>query len=407
LKLLFFAAYFPPAPLVSAVRAWNFVKQLARRGWDVTVVTPDPRILTRADSALEIEGVKRILVRPRFSYFWYANFPDQGWWRVLYFLARRLARAFGCDSQTSWAARAEEACALLRAGDFDIVLATGSPFETFPVAARVAGRLGCPFVLDYRDPWTDNALVWWVKASKEVIATETHLLDACAAAITVSPTLASLLRARAGNDKVRVITNGYDPELMASIEPRTFDEFAIVYAGTFYQPAIVINPVFAALRALDQKTLAWRFHYFGSYTHHVRRAAKQYGLQHRVVSHGFVPYREALAAIAGANLALVIATVREATTAHERGIITGKFFEPIGLRTPVLLIAPPGSDVDAVAQRTGLVTRFSGRDTEGIQRFIAGVMAGEATPPAREPERYSWNSAGDELDAILREAASR
>ncbi len=43
-KMLFLACYFPPVHGSACVRTWNMAKYLARLGWDVTVVTPDPSL---------------------------------------------------------------------------------------------------------------------------------------------------------------------------------------------------------------------------------------------------------------------------------------------------------------------------------------------------------------------------
>ena len=48
-KLLLLAHPFPPCRAVGAVRTWNIARYLARSGWDVTVVTPDPSVWRRPD----------------------------------------------------------------------------------------------------------------------------------------------------------------------------------------------------------------------------------------------------------------------------------------------------------------------------------------------------------------------
>ena len=43
-KLLFLACFFPPVQGIGSVRTRNIAKYLARLGWEVTVVTPDPSV---------------------------------------------------------------------------------------------------------------------------------------------------------------------------------------------------------------------------------------------------------------------------------------------------------------------------------------------------------------------------
>ena len=46
----------------------------------------------------------------------------------------------------------------------------------------------------------------------------------------------------------------------------------------------------------------------------------------------------------------MITSVAEEATIEDRGIVTGKVFEPLGLGTPILLIAPPGSDIERIVE---------------------------------------------------------
>jgi hypothetical protein len=43
-KLLFLVWNFTPVQTIGSVRTWNIAKHLARLGWDVTVVTPEPKL---------------------------------------------------------------------------------------------------------------------------------------------------------------------------------------------------------------------------------------------------------------------------------------------------------------------------------------------------------------------------
>ena len=125
----------------------------------------------------------------------------------------------------------------------------------------------------------------------------------------------------------------------------------------------------------------WHFHYYGGQGNHVREEAERFGVMEQVVLHGNVPRAEALAAVKGAGVAVVITSVAEEATMADRGIMTGKVFEPLGLGTPILLVAPPGSDVEILAETTGLARRFTGSDVAGIASFLAETISGQAIEP--------------------------
>ena len=96
--------------------------------------------------------------------------------------------------------------------------------------------------------------------------------------------------------KLHVITNGYDPDELARVQPHRFDHFAIVYSGNFYPPKRVISPLMAALNELQNLEASWAFHHYGLQGDHVLQEARRFGLQNRVVIHGAVPRNEALSA---------------------------------------------------------------------------------------------------------------
>jgi glycosyltransferase involved in cell wall biosynthesis len=415
-KLLFLACAFPPLRISGCVRTWNIAKYLARLGWDVTVVTPHPSVWRHVDSPeattlqLRREGIRRILTDHR----WRCLFPDflkcwnhgPGW--LIGGICRKIARQRGIDHGIGWIRAAERACSTLSANDVDVILATGKPFAAFTLAKRLSDRLQRPYVLDYRDPWSGNPHSNR-PALPAVIQAEASLLAGCAGVTIVSPSWGQAIdRYFRLGPKLHVIPNGYDPEDLTAIKPHNFGHFAIVYTGSFYPPKRVISPVLAALQRLKEtmpgKDGKWHFHYYGGQGDHVREEAERLGVMEQVVLHGNVSRAEALAAVKGAGIAIVITSVAEEATMADRGIMTGKVFEPLGLGTPILLVAPPGSDVETLAETTGLARRFTGSDVAGIASFLTEAISGQVIKP-KNLDVYAWTTIAKQLDAVLREAA--
>jgi glycosyltransferase involved in cell wall biosynthesis len=297
----------------------------------------------------------------------------------------------------------------LAAQDVDLILATGSPFTAFELAKRLADRFGCPYVLDYRDLWTGHLHPGTTRPNRRAtIQAEARLLADCAAVTTVSRSWSASLESRFGlGSKVHVVTNGYNAEELAHIAPYSYGHVAIVYAGIFYPPVRVITPVMAALQRLKkataQRSIEWYFHYYGPHGDHVRAEATQHGVMDRVIMHGSVPRSAALAAVRGANLAVVITSLAEAGTLADNGMVTGKVFEPVGLGTPVLLIAPGGSDARAVVAATASGQSFTASDVDGIAMFLTGVVEGQVARPT-VPAAYAWVSIAKKMDEVLRAA---
>jgi len=415
-RLLFLACHFPPVRAPACARTWSVAKYLTRLGWDVTVIAPDPSLWRYVDNSeetdanLKRQGIGHILTGHR----WRCLAPsrlkcwDPGFGWFVGGVCRKIARCLDVNNGIGWVKAAEEACSILTAQDVDIILATGPPFAAFRLAKRLSDRLGRPYVLDYRDPWAGNPHA--VRPPRRAtIQEEARLLSDCAAVTIVSRSWGLAIDHRFGlGPKLHVVTNGYDPEALADVQPNDFGHFAIVYTGNFYPPKRLISPVMAALKRLKEtingKSSEWYFHYYGGHEKHVREEAARLGVTKQVILHGRVPRNEALSAVRGAGVAVVITSIAEEATIEEKGIMTGKVFEALGLGTPVLLVAPSGSDTEAVAETTGLVRSFTGSDTHGMASFLAAAVYGRVPEP-KHLDAYAWPHLAKKLDAVLRRAA--
>ncbi len=412
-RLLFLTWNFPPHHGIGCVRTWNVVRHLKKLQWDVTVVTPHPSVFRHLDAPEEIdaylksEGITRIMTDHR----WRCLVPEHldcwnqnlGW--VAGGACRTIARRLGIDRDIGWIKAAERACSALTANDLDVILATGPPFGAFSLAKRLSERLGRPYILDYRDPWTGNPHAGRLPPLA-AIQREASVLEGCAAITIVSPSWGLALDRRFGvGPKLHVVPNGYDSGEVAAIKPYDFGHCAFVYAGIFYSPKRIISPFLAALKclkdSLNETSSEWYFHYYGVHENHIREQAERFGLTDRIVLHGRVPRREALSAVKGASLAVVIVSVEEQYSSEMSGMVPAKIFEAIGLGTPVLLVAPIGSDATAITAPTGLVKSFKGTDIQGMASFLKDVVCGRAPQP-QNIEAYSWTTIAKNLDAVLR-----
>jgi hypothetical protein len=205
--------------------------------------------------------------------------------------------------------------------------------------------------------------------------------------------------------KLHVVSNGFDAEELGGIQAHPFDHFSLVYTGRLAPPKRVLSPVMAALRRVGEAPPGgrpWKLHYYGHDGHQVLHEAEMVGLARQIVVHGQVPRPQALAAVKGADVAVVITSVEEPATTVDHGMVTAKLFESIGLGTSTLLIAPTESDANAIAEITGLVQGFPATDVEGIASFLRSLMEGHRLE-AKDPAAYAWGNLVNGLDQVLRD----
>ncbi|MDH3601003.1 MAG: hypothetical protein OEU26_15380, partial [Candidatus Tectomicrobia bacterium] len=382
------------------------------------VVTPHPSVWRQVNQAVADDGSPREedFHRLLTGHSWRCLSPDYlgSWDRSIGWLAggvcRGIARHLSIEREIGWYKAAQQTLASLTPDHADVILATGSPFLAFRLAQELSERLGRPYVMDYRDLWTGNLhLARTVRAS--TIREEARLLAGSAAVTVVSPSWGAILDQKFGvGAKLHVVSNGYAPDEMQQVEPYDFDHFAIVYTGAFYPPKRVITPVMAALKHLQDAAEAplpeWRFHYYGHFDAHVDAMARQFGVRDRVILHGNLPRSEVLSAVQGAGVSVVITSVTEAFSLVDNGMITGKMFEALGLDTPVMLIAPPGSDAAALVDATKAGRGFLASETRDMADFLRTLMAGTELQ-MDGVSAYAWPHLAQSLDVVLHEAMGK
>jgi glycosyltransferase involved in cell wall biosynthesis len=275
------------------------------------------------------------------------------------------------------------------------------------VAEKIARKFQKPFVLDYRDLYTTNPHenLRRYNATFRSMRREQRQLSKSAAVTVVSDSMKESLQKHFGvGGKTYVVTNGYDAGELNATRAERFDHFAIVYTGQFYPPLSLVTPIMALLAKLKalrgQPIPRWAFHYYGDAKDYVHNEALRFGVAEQVVVHGHVPRGESLAAVRGAGVAVVIVSVKADSTLEERGIVTGKIFEAIGLSTPILLIAPTGTDAEVILTTAGSGKRYEGGDIDGMTDYVLQVMNG-VRPGTRRPEEYEWRNVAKNLDKVL------
>ncbi len=420
MKLLFIAYPFPPSRAVGAVRTWNLARHLSALGFEITVLTPDPRLLTDPDPSIDIEaeckraGVNRVLTGHGLRFLMGGWLSPRYWERsrVSNRALRRAADLVGVSPTIGWFAPVLATAEGLGAGRFDLILATGPPFESFVLGWWLSQRLRAPYVLDYRDPWT-LAHHGAASAPESLRKLEGHLVRRAAGVQLISRVMVQdFEREFPAAPEPAFIPNGFDSAEMSEVEPMRFDHTALVYAGTFYPEKRSIAPVLNALALANARRGDTRqpiyLHYFGSQEAHVREKARDTGATPWVVLHGTVPRREALAAMKGASAVVVITSVLARSDARDRGIMTGKIFEAIGLGAPVMLVAPPDSEPAQVVERAGGGAHFVGSDVEGMADWMVTLGGHRGGFEGTALQEYAWDHiAIREADVLRRAARSR
>jgi hypothetical protein len=420
-RILFLSYFFPPYNIIASVRAGKTATYLHRFGHDVRVLTarplpypvdlpvefPPDRI--SATRWLDISWPHTLATRCRGRGASVAGLVGSAQpLRSPYHLAIRLLDIYRIllafpDDAIGWFpfgwAQGER---LLKEWRPDIIVASSGPPTSLLIAAALRQRHGVPWVGELRDLWTDNhyyTFPTWRRVLETWI--ERRTLRTAAGLITVSEPLAQTLRLRY-DVPVGVVLNGFDPADYPPARRLQPDRFLrIVYTGNVYAGKQSAVALFAALQRLGSRAGQVRVAFYGWGVQgmvSIMSEAQRYGVAHVLEMKDAVPHQEALGLQRAADVLLLLLW----NDPRERGVYTGKLFEYLGARRPILGIGPAdnvaadlirerqagmvSADPDEIAGQ--LIRWLDAKECGGIPDLPASVAAGLSRE--EQTRRLEW-----------------
>lgn len=348
-RVLVLAYYFPPMGLSGVQRAAKLVKYLPASGWIPHVLTTQPGGYFAHDESLlreveDAEITRSYSLDPTrlFGSGATVSLPSEG---RRGFLSAVSQSVFLPDNKIGWAPFAlREARRLHRAWPFDAVFSTAPPYTSHLVGARLARAWGVPLVTDFRDDWLGNPRhVYPTALHRRAHATlERRALRASSLALTINPVIQRRLKQSAGNTPVCVLPQGFDP---ADFEPGakpSAETFSLAYTGVFYdaqRPDEFLEACAAFLKARPEARSAFRLDFAGLLSDAARAQIEARGLAGLTTYRGYLPHREATA-LMQRSTALWLTIGRRSGA---ESISTGKLYDYVGARRPILALVPPGA----------------------------------------------------------------
>lgn len=370
-RVLLLTREFPPAIGPHSIRMAKLTKFLPRFGWEPVVITTPVDHAWAIDHTLERDVTGLVIRVPRlFSSILdprhglpsvsTGSLPTPEEWQQT--IKGRLAHWLVPDSSLLWAIAVTRRMPRLVPRP-DVIYASGPPFSTFLAAHRLAGKLGIPWVAEYRDNWTTNPLFHRSRLPHAInSALERRLLRSASLVVVISDAARDELAESFPFVKTKIVvaSNGYDPDDLPAPPPKA-SAFEIAYAGSLYRhrdPSTLLQ-VLAELCDEDPRFAAQvRVRFMGRVPEWVVRTANAALGTTRVTVEGMQPHRVALQRCSAAAVLLAISSEAEAGGTA----MTSKLMEYLGLRRPILLLAPPGPGSTLVSELgAGLVAHPTDR----------------------------------------------
>ncbi len=251
--------------------------------------------------------------------------------------------------------------------EIDTIISTGPPHSMHLIALGLKKRLELKWIADFRDPWTqidfyDDLLPskWADWKHKKL---EAQCLKTADEVVTVSSSCATGLQ-EISERNIHVITNGYDFPEFDETTIQLDQKFTISHLGSM---PFTRNPLvlWKALKILIEKSKVLKkdlsVELIGSVDYKVIESAKDCGVDEFITLREPVTHSQSIELQRKSQLLLLVAN----NSGNVKGILTGKFFEYLGAKRPILAIGEKHSDLDAVFQETqcGQFVAFDDVDT--------------------------------------------
>lgn len=384
-RVLILTYYWPPAG-GSGVQRWlKFAKYLGDYGWDLVVYTAsnpeapayDPTLLR--DVPPQAKVVKRMCIEPHGLFRLLtgsreglgAGFASGGKTKSsLIYRASMWLRAnlFIPDARALWIGPSVRYLTkYLTTNPVDLVISTGPPHSMHLIALKLNERLGIKWIADFRDPWTNidyfQALKLTPFALKKHFRLEKKVIATADCVVVVSSRMRDEFE-QLSPKRIELITNGYD-EMDFPSTPALDPDFSITHVGTLpaNRNCTALWEALANLVKIDSEFASrLRLNLVGKVDTEVIRSIEELGLRKFCTLHGYLSHPEGVATMQRSRVLLLIVN----DSANSSGILTGKVFEYLGAKRPIMALGPPHGDVDLFLAQTQAGRLFPFNDMEAI-----------------------------------------
>jgi len=384
LKALIITYYWPPSG-GSGVQRWlKFVKYLQDFDIEPVVYTIDNPKYPIIDDTLvhevpkNIEIVKQPIWEPNnfLSFFKKEKSQSAGFLnpnptffgKILQYVR---ANYFIPDARVFWV---KPSVAFLedyiQKNKIEVVITTGPPHSLHLIGLQLKEKLNIKWISDFRDPWTAIDYFHQLPLTKKSKAThfrlEKEVLEKSDAVIVVGPVMKeNYLKF---NKNIHVITNGFDTGLIEKKEVVLDNCFSMTHIGLMNSdrnPTLLWN----VLGEICEENAAFKkdlkIHLVGKVAEEVKKDLQIFD-KSTIKLIDYLPHSEVRKYQQKSQILLLIVN----NVPSAKGIITGKIFEYLEAKRPILAIAPVDGDAAAIINTTnaGFVIDFN--DASKLKRVI-------------------------------------
>jgi len=417
LKVLIITYYWPPAG-GSGVQRWlKFVKYLQNFDVEPIVYTVDNANYPKEDKTLlhevptHIKILKQPIWEPTNLLFWkkkeaqksdVSNAVNNG------FLSFIRGNFFIPDPKIFWVNSSVKFLhQYLKENKVDVVISTGPPHSMHLIAQKLKQKTNIKWIADFRDPWSNLYYNEEFKqlsfAKKKNEKLENSVFKNADCILTVSNSLKKEFDQKA--TRVEVITNGFDDEVVTNTLITLDEKFSISYIGLLPKqsnPKLLFK-VLSTLCAEDTDFKAnLKLNFIGDISEDVKKEIINYNLLENTNFIGYVSHKEAIAYQRKAQVLLLLIP----NVAKSGGILTGKLFEYLTAKRPILAMGPETGDLSEILKNTssGVVVDFDNEAklTSEIRNLYQQYKTGDLQVNSKNIDEFHRKELTKSLSEIIK-----
>ena len=391
-KVLIITYYWPPGSGAGVQRWLKFSKYLPEFGWQPVILTIDPDYASypATDHSLKKDIPESVKVYPTRATDYFrvlksgkSAVPSAGFAsgnedglkaRIIRFIRGNF---FIPDPRRGWNRYAfGKACEIIENENIKHIITTSPPHSSQLIGFNLKKKYpAIRWISDLRDPWID--IYYYQKFYHTFPARqfdkylERKILLSADRIITVGKSLKDLFSAKFHSieNKIEVITNGYDEEDFPIQVHDIPEKFTISYIGTL-SDAYPVEGLAAALSALKAGESDFVLKFIGA----VSKKQKELLLAGVSNSIEFIPYVDHEKAIRYMNESTMLLLIIPDHHSN-KSILTGKIFEYIASGKPVLCLGPVDGDAAEILRISEHGKSAGYNDVKGIIDIIRFYMS--------------------------------
>lgn len=418
-KVLIVTYYWPPSGGAGVQRWLKFSKYLPESGWDPIILTVDQTYaaypVTDYSLTDDLPSSVRVFATPATNYFDIykkdkSRIPSAGFANnVDNTLKGKLLRFvrgnfFIPDPRRGWNKYAfKKACELIEKEGIRHIITTSPPHSTQLIGLKIKKRFpSIMWVADLRDPWTD---IYYYKQfyptaiSKAIdLKYEKNVLKRADKIITVGVSLKTLFSSKVkGMDrKTVVITNGYDESDFKEVPKIVPKRFTITYVGTL-SDIYPIEGLIPALKNLQASEKEYILRFVGTVSEKTKKFLQSEIPENCIEFLPYVVHSEGIRYMLDSSLLVLIIPLHESN----KSIITGKIFEYLASRKPILCIGPVEGDAAEIIDSCKAGKTFAYYDSVGINEFVTNKAMRPELSDEKAVIRFSRSTLAKRIVGVL------